>query len=285
MDWSYDLLTEPEKRLLRRLSVFMGGWTMDAAEGVCAFAGIEAGAVLDLLMRLVDRSLVEFAEATGRYRLLETVRQYGLERLRESGEGDALRRRHADFYRALAEEAESKLQGPEQAEWLDRLETEHGNFRTALNGCREDPDSAETGLRLAGALWRFWEARGHLREGSACLAAALSPVDAARPTPPLARAKALGGAGTLAWQQGDYAAARVLLEESLALWREAGDERGIAAALHNLGLVAGASQDILTARALHEEGLAIARALGDRSGIAYALNNLGNVVSKQYVAI
>src|SRR5579884_1260938 len=236
IDWSYDLLSQAERTLLRRLSVFLGGWTLEAAEAVCADAShappraaamgagehaaapLEAGsrenaggpvaaeAVLDLLSRLVDKSLVlveESAEAEARYRLLETVRQYSRDRLMESEEARDLRCRHRDWFLTLAEGAERRLRGPDQVAWLNRLAQEHDNLRMALEWCRAEEDAgAEAGLRLAGALWRFWRVRGYLSEGRERLEAALAQASASERT--AQRAKALYGLAALAWGQGDY---------------------------------------------------------------------------------
>ena len=198
IDWSYGLLSEPERVLLRRLAVFTGGWTLEAAEAVCSGDGVPEGEVLDLLAHLVDKSLVilEWPSDVGRYRLLETVRQYGLELLEERGETLIWRQRHASFFLAVAEEAEPKLFGPEQDAWFARLEAEHGNLRAALEWLAQQ-DEALQGLRLAGALWRFWEVRGHLAEARTWLSEMLRRAgpnaDAA------ARAKALMGAGGSAY--------------------------------------------------------------------------------------
>jgi len=312
IDWSYDLLTEAERLLLRRLSVFAGGWTLDAAEAVCSGAdgfhageGIEDWEVLDLLTGLVDKSLVvaDVSEGSGgggggtRYRLLETVRQYARDRLAEGGAGEAVRRRHRDFFLALAEEAKANLQGPEQAGWFDVLETEHDNLRAALEWCLEGEDrdgdeeeegggaqrngvsSAEAGLRLAGALWPFWGVRGHLYEGRRRCAAALSRPGARRRTK--ARADALTGAGGLARRQGDYAPAQALLEEGLAIRREIGDKRDTYSSLFALGQLAFDQGDYASARSCFEETLAIRREAGDRHGVASSLDCLGSVAFEQ----
>jgi predicted ATPase/class 3 adenylate cyclase len=277
IDWSYDLLNDRERRLLQRLSVFAGGWTLAAAEQVCAGEGAEDLEVLDLLTSLCDKSLVVVVQNDGhsRYRQLETVRQYGRERLLESGGGEAVRDRHREYFLTLAEEAEPKLTGADQQAWLDRLETEHDNLRSALTWSSASGGDATSGLRLAGALWWFWYARGYFSEGrgwlSRLLAAAPSGQAAA------ARAKALNGAGRLARQQSDYPAAQALLNESLAIQRQLGDSRGIAMSLNNLGLMAWDQGDYPSARALYEESLAIRRELDDRWGIAVSLNNLGGV--------
>ena len=280
IDWSYDLLQEPEKRLLQRLSVFAGGWTLEAAEQVCAGDGVEDRDALDLLTSLADKSLVVVEQSDGhsRYRLLETVRQYARERLVESGGGEAVRVRHRDYFLTLAEQAEPKLVGAQQAEWLRRLDEEHENLRAALEWSLAEVQSG-AGLRLCGALYRFWWARGYLSEGRKWCARVLAMEGAAGRT--LERPKALHGAGALAYHQGDYLAARALGEESLAIRRQLGDWKGIAASLNNLGMVACDQADYPAARALAQESLAISRELGNRVGIANSLNNLGNVAYDQ----
>ncbi len=280
IDWSYDLLSDTEKALLCRLSVFSGGWTLEAAEQVCAGEPVEEWEVLEVLTGLADKSLVtpEQREGATRYRLLETVRQYARDRLLESGDGEQWRDRHLACCLSLGEEAEPHLRGAEQQAWLERLETEHDNLRAALDWSSQDPGNAEAGLRLAGAVWRFWYVRGHLGEGRERLAQAL---EADRADTPAARAKALHGAGGLAWSQGDYAAARELQEESLAIRRELGDRRGIASVLGNLGNVAQCQGDYAAARGLQEESLAIRRELGDRRGMASTLGNLAVVAAVQ----
>src|SRR5258706_6144292 len=166
LDWTYDLLREPEKLFLQRLSVFAGGWTLAAAEEVCAVEGIEHGDGLDLLTSLADKSLVvpEQEDAQTRYRLLETVRQYARDRLEDTGGCAAVRVRHRDYYLALVEEADPKLKGAEQAEWLRRLEEEHDNLRAGLEWSLVEAGT-KGGLRLCGALQWFWWTRGHFTEG------------------------------------------------------------------------------------------------------------------------
>jgi predicted ATPase len=281
IDWSYELLNNQEKILLQRLSVFVGGWTLEAAEAVCGGDGIVVGRVLHVLTSLVDKSLVVFEEREeeGRYHFLETIRQYARERLAKTEEAQALGGRHRNHFLALAEMAEPQLTGAEQARWLERLEVEHDNLREALAWCKAEEGGAEAGLRLAGALWRFWWVRGYLSDGWAYLAKALERSGAFARTP--ARAKALSGAGNLVWNQGDYGTARTLYEESLAIRRELGDKLGIAASLGNLGVMAYEQGDYGAARTLYEEGLAIRRELGDKLGIAASLGNLGVVAFYQ----
>ena len=280
VDWSYDLLNDPEKRLLQRLSVFAGGWTLDAGERVCSGEGVEDGDVLELLTSLFDKNLVLAEQADGhtRYRLLETMRQYAQERLVESGGGEAVRGRHRDYFLALAEEAEPKLWGAEQADWLRRLEAEHDNLRAALDWSLAEGGS-RAGLRFCGALQRFWWTRGYLPEGEEWCRRVLSKAGGEEPTKELA--KALSAAGVLAYYQCDYRAARARHEESLAIRRQLGERRGMAVSLTNLGNVIYEQGDFASARVLFEESLAIMRELGDRGGIAGSLNNLGDVVCNQ----
>jgi predicted ATPase/class 3 adenylate cyclase len=233
IDWSYDLLTEPEKALLRRLSVFAGGWTLSAAEVVCAGEPVEDFDVLDLLTALVDKSLVIYegdAAGGGRSRLLETVRQYAGDRLQEGGDVEARQERAAAWFLALAEEAEPQLTGPEQGVWLLRLDTEHDNLRASLSWYEKSAAGGEAGIRLAGALWRLWWTYGHFSEGRQWLGKALGKTsgqeEAAGFGALTARSKALNGAGNLAEFQGDYVEARALHEESLAIKRQLGDQQG-----------------------------------------------------------
>jgi predicted ATPase/class 3 adenylate cyclase len=281
IDWSYGLLMDQEKRRLCRLSVFLGGWTLAAAEQVCSGEGIEEWQVLDLLTSLVDKSLViaEVQEQTARYRLLETVRQYARDRLAEGEEGMGVRGRHRDYFLALAEETRPKLRSAEQAQWLALLEEEHDNLRLALTFCLEEPEGGEAGLRLGAALQQFWWTRGHFSEGRQHLSAVLSrPMGQAHRK---ARADALNGAGVLAQFQGDYRAARAVLEESLTLRRELGDKQGIAASLNNLGSLALIQGDYAAAHALFEEALRLNRELGNRAWEAINLDNLGQVAQQQ----
>lgn len=274
MDWSYGLLAEPARAVLRRLSVFAGGFTVETAEAVCAGETIEAGDVLDLLLELVDKSLVaaEAGDGDARYHLLETVRQYAHERLAESGEADRVHRRHAEWYLALAERAESDVQGPEQPALLARLEAEHENLRAALDWSTEAADGAETALRLAGALWPFWHMRGHFAEGRRWAERALTRGAAA---PPRVMPKALWCAAHLSWRQGRYDAAVELTEKNAVLSRDLGDEKGMAWARLGSGLVALRQEDYEQAAARFEDTLALFRKVGDRYWTAMALIQLG----------
>jgi predicted ATPase/DNA-binding CsgD family transcriptional regulator len=265
MDWSYDLLTEQEQALLARLSVFAGSFSLEAAEAVGTGGGIGGYDVLDLLASLIDKSLVLVAEndVEARYRLLETVRQYGREKLGESGEAERIFQRHAGYYLALAERAD--LMSREQAVWLERLETEHDNFRgaLALSLGRGTPseDSIRSGMQLAVALWPFWYTRGYLSEGRGWLESAIAR---SGPEPSTAKAAALNGAGYITLFQGDYGTARALLERGLAQYRELGDDEGAASSLIYLGFVAVLSQqDLDTVPALEQEAVGLGPRLRD----------------------
>ena len=277
IDWSYDLLNDAEQALFRRLSVFAGGWTLAAAEQVCADERVDQEAMLDLLTSLADKSLVsaEERDCATRYRLLETVRQYARERLRQGAEEAHWRDRHLAYFLALAEEAAPLLRGADQQDWLERLETEHDNIRLAMEWAKSATGDAVSGLRLAGAISWFWEVRGHLDEGRRGLSSLLAVTLDTEAVG--VRAKALQGAGQLALRQGDFPAAESLLRESLAIKRQLGDRRGASLALRGLGIVAYERGDYSAARELQEESLAIQRDLGDRVSVGTTLNNLGNV--------
>lgn len=276
LDWSHCLLPKEEKALFRRLSVFVGGFALGAAEEVCSGGDLRAGNVLGLLSRLVDKSLVFVVRREGeaRYRLLATVRQYAGERLAASGEEQALRRRHAGFFLDLAERAEAAPKGPGQEDWLDRLEAELGNLRAALGwsvGSGEARD-AEVGLRLSGALWRLCYLRGHYGQGRAWLEAALASGASPSGGP---RARALTGAGVLALLQCEYGRAERRLQEALALCEGLGDRRGEASALQALGSVSRERGLYGQAEAYHERSLALWRGLDDEYEVARSFNYLG----------
>jgi non-specific serine/threonine protein kinase len=277
LDWSYALLSEPERRLFGRLSVFAGGWTLEAAEAV-GEGDTEQGDDFDLLARLVDKSLVvEERQKSGvRYRLLEPVRQYAREKLEEGGEAKEVRRRHAGYFLALAEEAEPKLRGAEDTEWLERLESEHDNLRKALSWALERAE-VEPGLRLGGALWGFWEAHGHYREGRRWLEKALEkdgPASAA------ARAKALEGFGWLVFRAGEMNRAVLAAEEGLELSDEAGIGGAVRAKfLGLLGWMVEVQGHHARAKKLLEESLRLGRDIDDKFGIADALLMLGSTLS------
>jgi predicted ATPase/DNA-binding CsgD family transcriptional regulator len=274
IDWSHALLSDQERALLRRSSVFAGGFGLDAVEGVCTGRGVGAGEVLDLLTHLVDKSLIlaEVPAGEARFGILETVRRYGREKLLESGEQTEFLTRHRDWYLALAERAEPELQGPEQKRWIRRLEAEHDNLRDAL-GFSLEGRSDEEALRLTAALWWFWHVRGYLSEGRTWLRKALAGSSGAGSRP---RARALYGAGFLAWRQGEFAQAQAMGQESLDAAKALGDRLGMASAISLLEQVARAQGDHERAAALPEQSLALFREMGDGWGIATSLVILGN---------
>ena len=274
--WSYELLSASEQSLFRRLAVFAGGFGLAAAEFVCPG---ERSSALDTVAALVDQSLVRRTTPEGvepHFTMLETIGEFALERLVDSGEETDARRCHAAYFRQLAESAEPELRGPDQQAWRDRLEADLDNLRAALawgtSAAAADED-AEHGLRLAGALWYFWFQRGLPGEGRRWLTRALDRVR----TPGADRAQALLGAGTLAWRQGDFAAARVHLDESVALWRDTADLRGQAEALHVLGHVEFDQRDYAAARLLFEESLAAYQLAADTPGGLPLMADLGLV--------
>ncbi len=309
IDWSHDLLSEQEHTLLRRLSVFAGGWTLDAAEVVCGEddgplhklrAGWATdrhytslirptlsrsnepalqlsngpstiGSTLDVLAGLVDKSLVLFEERAGhsRYRMLETIREYALERLRKSGEAAAIQERHCDWFLALTVEANRHRASAEQSTWLDRLEAEHDNIRAAMQWCLERAD-AERGLRFGAVLWWFWYGRGHATEGRAWYDRLLG-LDATSVSPRV-RGEALFGAGTLAFEQTDYGAAERLAEGCLVAQPE---DPGGARLL--LGNIARGRGDYVSARVHYDAVLVGFRDVDYRPGFAIGLGALGHV--------
>lgn len=318
LDWSYDLLTTEEKTLFRRLGVFHGGFTLEAAERMGRADGTLGLDPLDGAASLSDKSLIQpdkAAETEPRFRMLETVREYALERLVESGEADRIRPAHAEYFLQFAEAAELELRGANQVFWFKRVSAELDNVRAALAWMLGPTGAAEAGLRLTGALWWFWYWRGLWTEGRAGLEAALAQDTVA--TTDHARAKALAGLGAIAGLQGDLPVAQAALGESrslarnlgdrttlalallfqgllavmrgdvaiglqqlgecIAVAREVGDDWVIAWSLHFQGDLAAAAHDLATARARHEESLALRRARGDTIGIAFSLHQLGKV--------
>jgi predicted ATPase/class 3 adenylate cyclase len=281
--WSYDLLDPDEQRLFRRLSVFAGGCTLEAAEAVChdaaqtpqsLAAGLE---VLDGMALLVDKSLLRQEQGPcgePRFYMLETIREFGLERLESEGELRGVRERHAAYYLDLANTCEPALYSMQRDACLARLEQEHDNLRVAIAWWEnQDPTAL---LRLVGALWQFWHLRGHFSEGRKYLETALSRRTASAPGIPEAlQVKALTGVGRLALLQGDFAAAGVSLSEALSLSQVLDDKPLVALAMLYLGMVATHTAEYETAQSLLLEGLAIHRASGQREGVAMALLYLG----------
>jgi non-specific serine/threonine protein kinase len=292
IDWSYALLSNNERVLLRRLSVFAGGCALDAVEAVCADKhltlhppflpekgeqGIGRGDILDLLSRLVDKSLVVAQEQPGqvRYHLLETIRQYAREKLYEVGEANQVRERHLDFFQQLAEQAEPKLIGAEQLAWMDYWEIEHDNVRAAL-AWAQSGGSVEMGLHLASALWRFWQIRGYLREGRGYLENLLAKPESANDNRVLA--KSLLVLGILAGFIGDAVAARVHLEQSKTLWLQLGPagKAGLARARHfQIMQDLAAHSNPALVRRHSEDNLKLLQEVGDQWGIANTFAVIG----------
>ena len=326
--WSYDLLTPEDQVLFRRSSIFAGGCDVESAETVCAspeFANAGPVDVLGAVSSLLDKNLIRRVEASGaqiRFGMLETIREFGLEVLAESGELEAMQQRHAEHFLFLAERADEHIPGPTQDQWIAQLELEHDNLRSAL-GWHQDRNEIGEPLRLAGALGQFWQLRGHVGEGRAWLQSLLarepqahsperakaltslgmlalyqSDFDSARSSHEQSlaiydaagdrwsTAMAINDLGTVALYQGDYPRARELYQRSLALRQELGDQRGSAVSLTNLGLVAQSLRDFPDARMRHEQCLDLRRQLHDVAGVARSLNRLGTVASDEgdYVA-
>lgn len=279
LTWSYDLLQPDEQRLLRRLAVCAGGCALEAVAPICAAAGPLECDVLESLARLVDHHLVqrEAGAESGEVRLslLEIIREYALEQLQAHGEVAVTQQAHAAYYLQVAETAEPALTGPEQTRWFARLRREADNLRAVL-GWAEAYGEVELGLRLAGGLWRFWYTCGSLSEGRQWLETFLHLTPEDDPVRRTALwAKALKGAGILAYQQGDYRRAENLHTESLARYQALKDKPGAASALNNLAIVAHGQADYAHAAILWHACLALRRELGDPVQIALALHNLG----------
>jgi predicted ATPase/transcriptional regulator with XRE-family HTH domain/Flp pilus assembly protein TadD len=332
IEWSYRLLSPEEQQLFASLAIFAGGCDLEAVENICdlrleenANTGISTAKTqdgsrsmaqdqsivnpLDLLVSLVDKSIVrqrDDSRGEPRFSMLETIREYALDRLNESGLADYLRFRHAEYYTRLALEGETKFGGAEQVAWIKRLETEHHNFRVALDfltsvadssyqlaesslhpypptsdSPHPTPDTRELALKLAGALWRFWWVRGYFTEGRARLKKAIEQAEAAGLTNTKAYGKALSVAGGLAYFQADYVNSRQLFETALPLRRAMQDKAGLSSTLNGLGLVLLIQGDYEGARTIHQESLELKRELGDLLGSATSLNNLGLIAQFQ----
>jgi predicted ATPase/serine/threonine protein kinase len=274
--WSYDLLDAKEQQLLNRLAVFGGGFTLDEAERV---VNAEADLEIDLLegiASLADKSLLaqrEQADGEPRFRMLVVVREFALEEFEAGGESNEIKRRHAEFFAALSEEAYPQLVGAKAGEWLERLEEEHDNLRLALEWSLEN--EPEIALRIIARVWRFWSRHGHLAEGCKWIRQTLDKTGEAMDAKLLATA--YYGIGSLSWNQGDLKAAESYGQEGLRIARASGDQETIVRALNVLGLVKQNMGDYAAAQALYEEGLAVERAAGNKQLIAVLVGNLGTV--------
>jgi predicted ATPase/DNA-binding CsgD family transcriptional regulator len=270
LGWSYDLLTGAERLLWARCSVFTGSFDLEAAEAICSGEGIAPGAVADLVDALVAKSILARRPSGGpaRYRLLDTVREYGLARLRETGGERLLRQRHRDWYAALA--ARREALGARQVEWVDRLDADHENVRAALEFCQTEPGEAAAGLQMACDLWLTWEARGHLTEGRRVVETL-----AGQAGPGRLRARGMWVAGYLALVQGDGGTARRWLQDALAAGQGLGDARAVAYASQFLGRAVWFTGEPDRGMALTEEALHRHRAAGDWQGVVLTLVQLG----------
>jgi predicted ATPase/class 3 adenylate cyclase len=279
IDWSYDLLDPELQVLFRRLSVFVGGWTLEAAEAVSA----TSGDVLDGLGPLVDASLVREVGTVGgesRFALFETIREYALEHLARSGDLAATHRRHTDYFIGISEQAAPHLEaGSQYSAWLQALAVEQDNLRLAMRWCLENGET-DRGLRLGGAMWRYWFLDGTGPQIGDWLKALLLLLDQ-RTGERMYRARVLTGAGVLSTQQGEFAQAEALHTEGLALARELGDGSRIAACLHNLGWHAIRRNELSRAQPLLAEAVAVARACGDRGREVISLNVMGGLAALQ----
>lgn len=281
IDWSFGLLDRDIQRFFSRLSVFVGGCTIEAAETVCTLHDDLPIDVMDGLASLVDKSLLRQEagpEGEPRFGMLETIHEYARERLEDVAEAALLRRQHAAFFLALAEQAAPELEGRRQGVWLDRLEAELGNFRAALGRRRSTPEDDQIRLRLAASLTILWAKRGYAGEGRAWLEGLLNDRS---DSPTAVCAPAYAALGTLAWQQGDYIPARAAHEQALALYQELGDQRGIAAALRNIGAQALNQGDYQQAQMYLEQSLALSQHINDVHGSANSLLNLGLLAREQ----
>ena len=276
VDWSWTLLSPPERVLMRRLAVFDGGWTLSAVEAVCSGPDatnveVPQAAVLDLLTGLVNKSIAH-VEPSGRYGWLETLRQYARDRLLESEEGDRLRERHLAHFLGFAENAAAQMIGPGEALWLGQLAEDHGNLRAALEWAEND---VEARMRLGFALAWFWQSRFFHREGRAWVDRALA-MQGAKDAPNLLRARVLFASGALAWAAGDLSAGLPALEESVRLLRSCDSPADLAMTLSILGHLKVFAGDLESGRSIAAEGVEIARASGDRFGLGRCLATMGD---------
>ncbi len=279
LDWSYALLDEPERRLLERLAVFRGGANLESVEAICADDDLPVAEILRLMAQLVDKSLVQVEDdgPVARYRLLEPVRLYAEDRLAIADQSEAVATRHAAAFLELAQRAAPELGGPGQIAWLQRLDREQDNFRTALNWMADRDDAAD-GLRLAVALAPFWSGRGHLSEGRRWLATMLA-LPGVEATPPKLRAAALARSGEMAQWQAELDEAIHLLDASIALACAIGDDQGVADATTWIGVVRRRQLRFPESMLASQEALALSRGLNDGPGVAFALLNLGVTVA------
>jgi predicted ATPase/Tfp pilus assembly protein PilF len=279
IDWSYELLNEQEKTFLLRVSVFRGGWTLAAAEEVGCCPTIERWNVVDLLTSLVDKSLIaaEVHDESVRYTLLESVRQYALEKLTESGSSGAARESHRDWYLKLVEDADARLNGPDQAVWFNQLAIEHDNILAAIEWCLEQGEAgSEKGIQIGVAMWRFWYVQGHARQARYILMKLINNVGPCKGSQ--LHAALLSSYGVMCTQQSDYADAKRYHEQALTINKQVGNMRGQAGNLSNLGIVSYDQGQYAEAREYYERGLKLYQQIPDVAAEANSLNSLGNAV-------
>jgi len=282
--WSYDLLSEQEQLLFRRLSVFAGGFSLEEVEAVCSTDQDRELDVFEVLTSLVEKSLVFVEEQQApdpRFRILETTGDFARERLENGREAGAMRERHSQYYVALVGRAEPELRGRDQDVWLARLDRDQDNVRAALHYTIEN-EQIEKGLRIAAAQWWFWYVRGYLSEGRRWLEALLNSRQACDGVvAPVVQARALRGAGVLTTEQGDYPQAEAYIKQSLDLFRQLGDTQSEGTLLTILGNIAKYQADYGRAAALYSDALATFREVGDVRSTSVALNNLGSVAKER----
>jgi predicted ATPase len=276
ISWSYDLLSELEQMLLRRLAIFSGGWTTEAAESICSDDELDEFTAMDLLASLVDKSLVVVdGQEESRYRFLESIHQYSWQKLQATGELAALNHRHQDWFLQLAIAAEPELDSSRPEDWLNRLNLDHDNLQAAMGRNLADPQRLEQALRLGGALWQFWYIRGYLSTGrdwlQKILGASPGEADSAE------KAKVLKGLGNLSSQQGDLPEAKGYHQQSLAIWQRLGEQTGVIDALNSLANIDFDLGKREQAEASYEQVLRLAEQLGDESRVADGFFGLGNI--------
>lgn len=270
IDWSYDLLAEEERILWSRLSVFSGGWTLEAAEEICSYETIDKDEILDLLSQLTEKSVIIYDELKERYRMLESIKQYGIEKLPN---GDEIFLRHLNYFLGLSQKVEPNIRTGNAKIWLGIIEADHNNFLSAIDWSANNNNSEKGGLVAVG-LGEFWSIAGHYSTGIRLIENILQ--SSAAPDKSL-RSKLLSWIGVFKWRHGDYEQSEKYHKENLAIGREIGDKRGIAASLNSLGIVSFYRGDYEQAEKYSKESLAIGKETGDKRGIAVSINNLGNL--------
>jgi non-specific serine/threonine protein kinase len=274
IDWSYDLLAEEERILWSRLSVFSGGWTLEAAEEICSGEAISKNEMLDLLSQLTEKSVIIYDESRERYRMLESIKQYGIEKLPD---GYGMFLRHLNYFLEFSEKAEPELRSENAKFRLDKIEADHNNFIAAIDWSVNN-ENTEKGGRIAAALGEYWSTAGHYSTGIRLIKNTLQSSNTL--TKPL-EGRLLFWIGVFKWSQGDYEQAKKYSEESLAISKEIGDKKGIVAAMNSLGSIAYYQGDYEQDKKYSEESLAISKEIGDKKGIAISMNSLGNIAYYQ----